>query len=182
MVRRDKESSMRMTRLTIAMLLAGAAVTRADDRSITFDKSVDFSTLKTFAVHDVRVTSSRPELDNALFAMQIRDGIRAALSAKGLSETAARPQLVVESTVTGIDYSVGPAGRANPIAPGRAAPSFAPVSFTEGTLVIDLKAGDSGKLVWHGVYRRPKDKAAKLAEKLPGDAKKLLSEFPPKKK
>jgi hypothetical protein len=56
------------------------------------------------------------------------------------------------------------------------------VSFTEGTLVIDLKAPDSGKLVWHGVYRRPKDSAGNLAEKLPADAKKLLSEFPPRKR
>ena len=173
---------MRMIRLTIAMLLAGVSVMSADDRSVTFDRNTEFASLKTFAVRDVRVTSSRPELDNALFAMQVHDAIRDALTAKGLMETATRPQLVAESTVTGIDYSVGPAGRANPIPPGRAAPSFAPVSFTAGTLVIDLKAADSGKLLWHGVYRRPKDSAGKLAQKLPGDAKKLLSEFPPKKK
>lgn len=173
---------MRMTRLTIAMLLAGATVTSADDRNVTFDKGVDFSTLKTFAVHDVRVTSSRPELNNALFAMQVRDAIREALAAKGMTEAADRPHLVVDSTVTGVDYSIGPAGRANPIPPGRAAPSFAPVSFTEGTLVIDLKTTESGKLLWHGVYRRPRDSAGKLAQKLPSDAKKLLSEYPPKKK
>jgi len=172
---------MRSTMLVMAMLLAVVELA-ADDRSVTFDKGTDFALLTTFLVRDVRVTSSRPELDNALFAMQVHDAIRDALTAKGLKETATRPQLVVDSTVTGMDYSVGPAGRANPIPPGRAAPSFAPVSFTEGTLVIDVKTADSGKLVWHGVYRRPKDTAGKLAEKLPGDAKKLLSEFPPKKK
>src|SRR5262245_6056475 len=172
---------MRSTMLVMAMLIAVVELA-ADDRSVTFDKGTDFAPLTTFLVRDVRVTSSRPELDNALFAMQVHDAIRDALTAKGLKETATRPQLVVDSTVTGMDYSVGPAGRANPIPPGRAAPRFAPVSFTEGTLVIDVKTADSGKLVWHGVYRRPKDSAGKLAQKLPGDAKKLLSEFPPKKR
>jgi uncharacterized protein DUF4136 len=171
-----------MLMVVMVAVLMSAVELAADDRSVTFDKGTDFAPLKTFTVRDVRVTSSRPELGNALFAMQVHDAIRDALAAKGLKETSTGPQLVVESSVTGIDYSVGPAGRANPIPPGRAAPSFAPVSFTEGTLVIDLKAADSGKLVWHGVYRRPKDSAGKLAEKLPGDARKLLSEFPPKKK
>jgi hypothetical protein len=40
----------------------------------------------------------------------------------------------------------------------------------------------AGKLQWHGVYRRPKDSAGKLAQKLPDDVKKLLSEYPPKKR
>jgi hypothetical protein len=172
---------MRMTGLAIGVLLSVVTL-RADDRSITFDKNVAFSTFKTFAVHDVRVTSSRPEISNALFATQVGEAIRHALTTKGLTETPDNPDLVVDSTVVGVDYSIGTAGRANPLPPGRRGPSFAPVSFTEGTLVIDLTTGQSKKLVWHGVYRRPRESAAKLAQKLPEDAKKLLSEYPPKKK
>jgi hypothetical protein len=170
-----------MTGLALGVLVC-AVTLLADDRSITFDKNVEFSTFKTFAVHDVRVSSSRPELSNALFATQVGEAIRTVLTAKGLTETPDRADLLVDSSVTGVDYSIGSAGRANPLPPGRPTPSFAPVSFTEGTLVIDLTAGQSSKLVWHGVYRRPRDSAAKLAQKLPDDAKKLLSEYPPKKK
>jgi hypothetical protein len=47
----------------------------------------DFAPLKTFTVRDARVTSSRPELGNALFAMQVHDAIRDALAAKGLKGT-----------------------------------------------------------------------------------------------
>jgi hypothetical protein len=52
----------------------------------------------------------------------------------------------------------------------------------EGTLVIDVTTTASGKLVWHGVYQRVEDNATKLSKKLPDDAKKLLSDYPPKKK
>jgi hypothetical protein len=159
-----------------------AAVLVADDRSITFDKAIDFSTFKTFSVHETKVTSSRPELNNTLFESQISEVVRNALRAKGLTEVTDHPDLVVECRVTGQDYSIGSAGRANPIPPGRGPRSFDPVSFTEGTLVIDLTAGPPIKLVWHGVYRRSKDSAAKLAQRLPDEAKKLLLEYPPKKK
>jgi hypothetical protein len=176
-----KEGLMRAAAVTIGVML-GAAILSADDRSITFDKNVDFLTFKSFAVHDVKIVSSRPELSNSLFATQIGDAIRKGLTAKGLTETSDRPDLFVDSSVTGVDYSIGSAGRANAIPPGRSPPSFAPVSFTEGTLVIDLTAREPAKLVWHGVYRRPRDSAAKLAEKLPDQATRLLLDYPPKKK
>lgn len=166
---------MRVQVLTIGVLFCAVTLC-ADDRSIMFDKNVDFSTLKTFAVHDLRINSIRPEVKNALFATQVTDAIRKALTAKGLRETADRPDLVVDSSVL-----TGPAGR-SPLAPGRPDRSLAPGPYTDGTLVIDLTAGDPGKLVWHGVYRRPRESAAKLAQKLPDDVKKLLSDYPPKKK
>ena len=132
-------------------------------------------------IRDARVVSSRPELSHQLFAKDLVEAIRAELTAKRLTETADRPDVIVDCSVTGVDYYIGPAGRANMIVPGRAQ-SFAPVSFTEGTLVIDLREAEQGALVWHGVYRDPRDSAAKLAQKLPAGAKKLLSEYPPKKK
>jgi hypothetical protein len=162
---------MRLAMAGIAVV-ASVVTVLADDRSITFDKAFDFSTLKTFAVHDTTVASARPELGNPLFARQVADAIRAVLVSKGLKEVVDRPDVVVDSSVTGQDYSIGSAGRANPIRPGRGGPrSFDPVSFTEGTLVIDLTTRESPKLVWHGVYRRPQD-----------SAKKLLSDYPPKTK
>ena len=174
---------MRVTALSVGLIL-WSVLLLADDRSVTFDSHADFSTFKTFTVHEAKVTSSRPELSNPLFVKQIGDAIRAELTAKGLTETADRPDIIADCSITGVDYSVGPAGRANVVLPGRgnSPVGFQPVSFTEGTLVIGLTGREPGTVVWHGVYRRPKDSASKLAQKLPGDVKKLLSEYPPKKK
>lgn len=174
---------MRVTAVSVGLIL-WSVLLRADDRSVSFDSHADFSTFKTFTMHEAKITSSRPELSNPLFVKQIGDAVRAELIAKGLKETTDRPDIVVDCSIAGVDYSIGPAGRANVVAPGRAnSPvGFQPVSFTEGTLVIDLAQREPGNLVWHGVYRRPRDNASKLAQKLPGDVKKLLSDYPPKKK
>ena len=65
---------------------------------------------------------------------------------------------------------------------GRPSRGFAPVAFTEGTVVVDLMNGDPAKLVWHGVFRRSQDSAPKLAKRLPEEAGKLLKDYPPKPK
>jgi uncharacterized protein DUF4136 len=141
----------RLTALSIGVMLSVATL-GADDRSISFDKTLDFSKIKTFAVHEPRVPSLKPELDVALRAARISDVARQVLRGKGLTETSEFPDVIVEYRVT------------------------------EGTLVIDLTTGPPAKVVWHGVYRRSNRSVAKLAQKLPGEAKKLLSEYPRRKK
>lgn len=172
---------MRTTVLALAVMMSAVAL-QADDRSVTFDKSVDFAAIRTFSMRETKVISPQPELSNTLFASQIGNAIRKTLVAKGLTENADLPDVTVESTVTGIDYVIGTAGRANPQPPNAPPSRFGPVAFTDGTLVVDLMAGRSTKLIWHGVYRRTRESAARLAEKLPDDAAKLLSVYPPKKK
>ena len=54
--------------------------------------------------------------------------------------------------------------------------------YTEGTLVIELTTREPNALVWRGLYRDEERNGSKLSQKLPGDAKKLLSSYPPKKK
>lgn len=154
---------MRMLVLLAAALFCSISVS-ADDRTITFDKAQDFSALKTFTVHDVKLDSLRPEIKNALLAAQVTDVVRTALTNKGLTATTERSDVVVDSRVT----------------TRRGGPGVA--SGFEGTLVIDVTTTASGKLVWHGVYQRVEDNATKLSKKLPDDAKKLLSDYPPKKK
>jgi len=168
---------MRLQTVAAGVMLSALALC-ADNRTITFDKGVDFSALKTFSVHEVQINSIRPELKNALFATQMADAVRKALTAKGLKETADHPDFVVDSSVM-----THPAGRrGSPGRPVRQVRGTAGPLLTEETLVIDINAGQPAKLVWHGTYRRDGETAAKLAEKLPDDAKKLLSQYPPKKK
>ena len=56
---------MRAKVLIIALLFFAVSLS-ADDRTVLFDKGVDFSTLKTLAVHDLKIDSIRPEVKNTL--------------------------------------------------------------------------------------------------------------------
>ena len=176
---------MRSPRLCCVALLFASAVVLADDHSVIFDEDVDFSTFKTFSLRETRITSERPELNFPAVAKTIGQTIRAALTAAALKESTDRADLVVESSVTGVDYGIGPFGRANVIRPprggGAGQPSAATVDFTEATMVIDFKHGTSGALLWRGVYHDTETDPQKLSEALSRDAAKLLSAFPPKK-
>ena len=175
----------------LAGLVLCSTLVSADERHVDFDLHFDFSKVKTFTIREGRIDSARSELNNAIVQTKVTDAIRAALASRGLKETSSRPDVVVEFRVSHVDYSVGPFGVARPISPGRGGrgrgresdpQSTDPVGFVEGMLVIDLNAGDSGTLVWRGVFRDTEKTTFALSGKLPGDAKKLLSEYPPKRK
>lgn len=190
---------MRIAALALGLVLRSAELV-ADDHNIDFDSQTDFSKIKTFTIRPGRINSGRPELNNALVLKKIGDSIRAVLTSRGLKETADRPDVVVEFGASGLDYSVGPGGRASAIGASRGDDrgrgrgerggergvrdnqSSQHVDFSEGTLVIDLTAPAPGGLVWRGVYHDNEKNSTKLAKKFPDDAKKLLSAYPPKKK
>jgi hypothetical protein len=183
------------TTLMLAALLLTSSLARADDHNVDFDKSVDFSKLKTFSIHPGKIDSSRQELNNAIVLEKITDAVRTALLSKGLKEDAARPDVIVEFTAVGVDYNIGPGGVANPInasrgdrGGGRGAlgpngtGERGPVDFSIGTLVVDVKTAQPSTLIWRGVYHANEKNSAKLGQKFPDDAKRLLSEYPGKKK
>ena len=155
--------------LAILMLLAPALP--ADTHHVEFDEKADFSTFKTFVVRDGRATSRKAEINNALLLTKIQDAIRAGLSSRGVKETPDRPDLVVT-------FSLGEQGQRGVV--GRGIRDMRVITTSEGTLVIEMTNGKS--LVWHGTYTDGEGDAARLARKLPDDAKKLMSEYPPKRK
>jgi Domain of unknown function (DUF4136) len=158
-------------RMRIISFLAGLLVCTltllSDEQSVDFDHHTDFSTIKTFALHEGKVNSPRPELNNALVLGKIGDAIRSALVAKGLKETKSNPDVLVDYGITGEDFSETRGG---------------PAAFSQGTLVIDLVKRDPKILVWRGVYRDNEKNNAKLAQKLPDDVKKTLAQYPPRQK
>ncbi len=156
-------------------LLLSVAVVSADDLSVQVDPKADFSVLATFAMRDGKIDSPRPELDNPLFAKKLVTTIRAALTAKGLKETAARPDLFVDYRLSGEDISIGVRGAFRGQGPQ-------PLRSTEGTLVIDLTRPGDQAPVWRGVYRDDESTGSKLMQKLPEDAKKLIARYPPRSK
>lgn len=178
---------MRATPLWCVVLVLSSAVLVADDHSVLFDEDVDFSIFKTFTVREGRMASERPELNFPAVMKTLGEAIRATLASRGLTENPGRADVAVEYSVTGVDYNIGPFGRPNAIRPGQrggrgSRGNAVPVDFTEVTLVIDLKHGDPGTLVWRGVYHDTENDARTLAEALPKDAAKLLSPYPPQRK
>jgi hypothetical protein len=142
-------------------------VTVADDHHVDFDRHTDFSQIKTFALREGKVDSPRPELNNTILLTKIADAIRKELTAKGLKETLNNPDVLLDYNVSAEDFTEQRGGR---------------VTSTEGTLVVDMIRRDSRALVWRGVYRDSERNSAKLAQNLPGDVKKFLSQYPPKQK
>ena len=170
-----------------AVLILCSILLSADDRHVDFDVHTDFSKIKTFAIHQPTIDSQRPELNNSLFARKLGDAVRDALASRGLKESADHPDIFADYMVAGKDYSVveqrpdvripGGLGQPGTIIRGTGPES---VRFSEGTLIIDLTTRDAGTLVWRGVYREQESNGSKLAQKLPRDAKSIISKYPPK--
>ena len=143
----------------------------ADEHHIDFDKKADFGSFKTFVFIDGKTGSLRPEINSRLTLKAVGDAIRSELSSKGLKETQQDADLAVTFSITSIPLRGGTGPRAS-----RGSPGF------RGTFNIDVTKRSTNELVWRGVYTDDESTAGKLAGKLPSDAKKLLSEYPPKKK
>ena len=178
----------RTMRLALLALMLLPLSLRADDSTVDFDADVAFSSFRTFAIKDGKIDSTRPEVNNSIVINALKKTIRDELTVRGLKETPDKPDVVIQYIVEATEYSVGSGGRANPIGParggrgGRGDPTGTPVDFIEGTLVIDVSTSQPALLVWRGVYRDDEKNSAKFAQKLAGDAKKLLAQYPPKKK
>ncbi len=151
----------------ILSLVVSAAVVFADEHTVDFDHHTDFRTLKTFGMHEGKVDSPQPELNNPLLLRKIGDAIRSELKAKGLKETVNSPDIVVTYSITSEDFADRRGG---------------PPAFSQGTLVIDFLKRDSNAMVWRSVYRDDESNNSKLSQKLPGDVRKSLSEYPPRQK
>jgi hypothetical protein len=175
--------------LGTALLFAGAAAAVEVDHDISFNPNTDFRALRTFTIGEGQ-TSSRyfqPEIDNRLFLQRMRNSIRKALTAKGLKETTERPDLAVTFHVTNADYATverrepvripDSPGMRGHVIPGGPEPQL----FIAGTLVIDLTDA-AGTLVWRGTWHERESSGPKLSAKLSDDARKLLSNYPPKRK
>jgi hypothetical protein len=173
--------------LLFLILLSRAAA--ADDYIVDHDRHLDFSTITTFAFGRTSIGIDRPEIRNPLIIEQTTATIRAALVGKGLEERAQDADVVVEWTLGGQGFAVNPWGRAIPTDGQRdnwrdieTPAGGQSESFIEGLLVVDVTQKSSGLLIWRGVYRDTERDAARLARKLAGDARKLLSRYPSRKR
>ncbi len=168
---------MRFPATVLCMLVVLTVVVVADESSVQSDPAADFSALRTFAFRDQQVASRREELDNPLFLKKLTAAVRASLTAKGLTERADRPDVLVDVTVTGeefgdVERSLIRGLRGGPVRVSR------PIRISEGTLVIDIYRRQDAEPIWRGVYRDDERTGSKLTYKLPEDAKRLLAKYP----
>lgn len=151
-------------------LMLGLVPQQADDLNIVADPRAAFRNFKTFAFRVGKIDSPRPEIDNPLFAKRMIKTIRAALATRGLRETVARPDLLVDYSISSGDINTSQRGGGRGIGPQ-------PLRYTVGLLTIDLSRPGDQTPVWRGVYRDGEMTGSKLMQKLPEDAKKLIARY-----
>jgi len=158
---------------TLFLTLCLASIFVANQKTTNFDSEVDFSTIKSFAIGEVKSRSTLPELNNLLLLQRVGDSIRAQLTAKGLRETSSSPDVLMNCHVDDVYYD-GP-GRN----PQRGLGGTGPV---QGIVVVDMVHRESSMLIWQGTYRDNEDNGSKVARNLPSDVSKLLAQYPPKRR
>src|SRR6476660_1033372 len=76
-----------------------------------------FFDVQDLTMRDATITSARPELEFPAVAKSLGESMRAALVASGLKDLPDKGDLIAESSVRGVDYEIGPFGRANVVRP-----------------------------------------------------------------
>jgi hypothetical protein len=159
------------TATALGLLVLLATPLWADSHHVEVDARADFTAFKTFVIREGRASSRNAEINNQLLLTKIQDSIRTGLTTAGLRETPNRADLVVT-------FTLGEQGQRGTV--GRGIRDMRVVTTSEGTLVIEMLNG--ANLVWYGTYTDEEANPAKLARRLPEDAKKLLRQLPPNKK
>jgi Domain of unknown function (DUF4136) len=142
-----------------------ASVAFAQKVDIAFDKSVDFSRFKTFAIAESVVNTKNSSLDNAETKNRINLNIKSSLEAKGLTavqgESPSLKVVYMLDTVVKTKVLSSPGPRPN-------ARVFTKVPYSEGTLVIGLRTAQS--LVWRSVARVDAEEIGKKLDEMVQDS------------
>ena len=180
---------MRFLLLTAAWVATSLAWAQKIDTE--FDKALDFSQFKTFAIREGKINAKDPMLSSELVEKNLRSAIVAQLKAKGLGEVDSKADLNVTFRLTGgtakqqvlapgqtVDV-VGPRGR---VSERTTRPRKASITQAKDTLVIDLRNTATKELAWRAVCVDQQDDPAKLEKRLPNMVAKAFQKYPPKKK
>jgi hypothetical protein len=172
---------------TVVLLFPALAL--AQKTSFDFDKTADFSKYKTYALKD-GTKVGQPLIDNRIVA-----AIETELAAKGLKKSDAASDVVVvyhvafdkQQDITA--YSTGGAyGGYGYRYGGGWGTTTTDVRVNEilvGTLVVDIADSTKKEVVWRGMGVKEIDvqaKADKRDKNINAAVKKILKDFPPKKK
>jgi hypothetical protein len=158
------------------VLCLAASPALAQKVNIDYAHDFDFSSVKTFQYVDSAESNAR----NPLMADRIQAMIKEKLTAGGLTEVAANPDLLVtyhvtsqDQTVfntTGFGYGGYWGGWRGWGAPVMASSTTTAHTYTEGTLIIDAYDAAEKKMVWRGTgtvtVKEDPEKQVKQVEKI----------------
>jgi hypothetical protein len=172
---------MRIASLAAAMTLAAATTTFAQNVSYDFDKSVNFSSFKTYAW--VRGATPLDELNDR----RIVDAVSAQLSARSLTrvDATASPDLLVAYHAS-FDRDLRISGFSSGWGGFRFPGNQSGVATTDrvvtGTLIVDIVDARTRTIVWRGTARREVSNttsAEKRDKNINQAAEKMFRHFPP---
>ena len=173
-----------------AVVLLVPALALAQKTSFDFDKTVDFSKYKTYALKD-GTKVGQPLIDNRITA-----AIETELAAKGLKKSEAASDIVVvyhvafdkQQDIQAYTSGFGGYGGYGYRYGGGWGSTTTDVRVNQilvGTLVVDIADSSKKEVVWRGMGVKEIDtqaKADKRDKNINGAVKKILNNFPPKKK
>ena len=171
-----------------AIVLLAPTLAMAQKTSFDFDKTTDFSKLKTYTLKD------GTKVNDPLVHNRIVAAIEAEMVAKGLSKNDAMPDVVVvyhiafdkkqDITTFSSGYGgYGPYGYG--WGGGWGTTDVRVNEILVGTLVVDVAEAPKKAIVWRGMGVKEVDvqaKAEKRDKNIASAVKKILKDFPPKPK
>ena len=173
---------LRMYTVTVAVTALLVVLPALAKVTVDFDKSVDFSMYKTYALRP-----GTPAKD-PLMQKRIQGAVDAELAAKGLTKTEGAADLYVATHASSknekqIDVNnLGYAGYRWHGWGGWGPTTVNMYEIPIGTLIVDLLAGKSNELVWRGVATETlSDNPQKVAKLINKVVTKMFKKFPPKK-
>lgn len=160
------------------LLIAFCTIALAQKVSVEFDEARDFATYKTFAIVKGTMNAKNPSLNNEIVQQNLESDIRKYLTARGLTETSARPDLNVR-------YSLGSGRRveteAYPAGWRGLGTRVVRRGYTEGTLILDLRDTKTHTLVWRAIAVEENSDPMKIKDHLTDMVRKSTEKYPPKK-
>ncbi len=175
--------------LSLSGLLILAACSSPLKVSHDYDKSVDFTKYKTYAIYKLEDKSgSVSQLNqNRLLA-----AIKTQMTAKGFTESETNPDVLVnvvtifkdKQSVTANTNYYGYGGYYRPYAWGGGMASgtttYSTYDYKDGSIIIDVVDAAKKQLIWQGMGNKEIDKPAKDPEPVINDAvAKIMASFPP---
>lgn len=170
--------------LGMVLLLAGCG---GIDVNSDYDPSFNFSTLKTFHIVSMKVSSSDPSGGNMLVIQRIIEATKAELEYKGYTEAPedAADFLVVihagrqEQLQVDPGWGYGYWGGYGYGGWGGYGGGGSAYTYQEGTLAYDMVNRENDQAIWHGVGKAVAGDKAPNQEEVNTGVKKILADFPP---
>jgi hypothetical protein len=177
-------SYLRRVFLLLVPLVILCTAAHAQKISVKYDKTVDFSRFKTYAIDPVE-NSPRPML-----RLMIQAAVQDDLGKRGLTKVDSNPDLYVQMYgAVDTDFT---AHYHDPIYGGAIPPLNAGITLwhnipgtvttvviPKGTLVIDILDANKKELVWRGIAKQKlSDQKEKLVDQVNTAVEKMFTQFP----